>query len=194
MGGLIALALLLAHPAAPAVEAPQIVWIDLAGTPAAAERAAQEEATRLLRQVGLEVRWRHGAPADVLEGGELAVILVPRDRAARPGTFVLGACNARSATPRAWIFLDSLQWALGLRSLDAPADSNELGVALGRIVAHEVLHAVAPAMEHAHAGLMSARLDRTALLGPHLAIDPGTRRFLSRLGAVQRASLGGVSD
>jgi hypothetical protein len=41
---------------------------------------------------------------------------------------------------------------------------------------------------------MSARLDRTALLGPHLAIDPGTRRFLSRLGAVQHASLGGVSD
>jgi hypothetical protein len=195
MGGLASLALLLAPFSAVLAEpAPQIVWIDLAGTPAAVEMGAQREAGRLLRQLGIEASWRHGAPADVLEEGELAVVLVPRDRAAKSGAFVLGACNARSSTPRAWVFLDSLRLTLGLRTLDAPADSADLGVALGRIVAHEVVHAVAPGLDHAHDGLMSARFDRAALLGPILTIDPTTRRLLLRRSAVQRASSAGVSD
>jgi len=184
MGALFSVALLFSSASLPLAEpAAQIVWIDMAGTPAAAEGVAKEEADRLLSQLGLTVRWRHGAPADVLEQGELAVVVLPRDKAARRGTFILGPCNSRSSTPRAWVYLSSLQWALGLPSLTGPSDGNRLGVALGRIVAHEVVHALAPAVEHSRWGLMAPRLDRTALLSPGMGIDPTTRRAMSRMGS-----------
>lgn len=198
MGALLSVAVLFSGLAAPFAEpAAQIVWIDMARTPEVAERVAQEEAGQLLGRLGLTVRWRHGAPADVLKNGEFAVVLLPRDRAPRPGTFVLGACNAQSTSPRAWVFLASLQWALGLSSLDNPADGVRLGTALGRIVAHEVVHALAPHLEHAHFGLMAPRLDRTALLQPQMAIDPETRRLLRALavtGAATGASLSGLTN
>jgi hypothetical protein len=194
MGALLSVAVLFSRLAAPSAEpAAQIVWIDMAHTPAMAERVAQEEAGQLLGRLGLTVRWRHGAPADVLENGEFAVVLLPRDRASRPGTFVLGACNSQSSTPRAWVFLSSLQWALGLPTLDNPADSTRLGTALGRIVAHEVVHALAPRLEHAHFGLMAPRLDRTALLQPQMAIDADTRRLVRAL-AVTGASLATLNN
>lgn len=198
MGALLSVAVLSARLAAPSAEpAAQIVWIDMAHTPAVAEQVAQQEAGRLLGRLGVAVSWRHGAPGDVLEDGEFAVVLLPRDRASRPGTFVLGACNAQSTTPRAWVFLSSLQWALGLPTLDNPADGARLGTALGRIVAHEVVHALAPHLEHAHFGLMAPRLDRTALLQPQMAIDPATRRLVRALavaGAVNGASLGSLNN
>jgi hypothetical protein len=197
MGALWPVALLLSRLAAPADPVAQIVWIDMAQTPDVAERVAQEEAGRLLDQLGVAVRWRHGAPDAVLESGEFAVVLLPRDRAARPGRFVLGACNTRSSTPRAWVFLAGLQWALSLPRLDHPGDTTRLGTALGRIVAHEVVHAVAPALEHAPSGLMAPRLDRTALLQAQMAIDPATRRVVRGMalaGGVRLASLSGLSN
>jgi hypothetical protein len=198
MGALLSVALLLSGVAVPAADpAAHVVWIDMAHTPPLAERVAQEEAARLLNQLGVTVRWRHGAPGDVLDEGEFAVILLSRDRAARPGTFVLGACNSLSTTPRAWVFLSSLQWALSLPSLDSPAEGTRLGTALGRIVAHEIVHALAPSLQHARDGLMAPRLDRTALLQPQMAIDPATRRVVRGLavaGAVARASLASLSN
>jgi len=198
MGALVSVALLFSSLAVAGPEpAAQVVWIDMAHTPAAAEQVAQEEAERLLGQLGLSVRWRHGVPGDVLAEGEFAVILLSSDRAARPGRFVLGACNSRSVTPRAWVFLSSLQWALSLPSLDTPAEGSRLGTALGRIVAHEIVHAVAPGLQHARDGLMAPRLDRTALLQPQMAIDPATRRVVRGLavaGAVARASLASLSN
>src|SRR5262245_11184940 len=121
MGALLSMALLLSGVTVPAAEpGAQVAWIDMADTPPVAERVAQEEAARLLGQLGVSVRWRHASPGDLLDEGELAVILLSRNRAARPGTFVLGACNSQSTTPRAWVFLSSLQWALSLPSLDTP--------------------------------------------------------------------------
>jgi hypothetical protein len=66
------------------------------------------------------------------------------------------------------------------RVLGPPYDEQEPGRiadlrfahSLARIIAHEVVHAVAPAHPHAAAGLMHGQQKRAALLNEGMAIDP----------------------
>jgi hypothetical protein len=67
-----------------------------------------------------------------------------------------------------WIFLDNVRSALGYtpRRSRPPTEKaeRELDVALGRTIAHEVVHAAAPWRPHAR-GLMGRALDRADLTG-----------------------------
>jgi hypothetical protein len=49
--------------------------------------------------------------------------------------------------------------------------ARRLGIALSRVIAHELVHALAPSLPHG-SGLMSARLDRRMLTAASIAIDP----------------------
>jgi hypothetical protein len=171
--------------------APEVVWIDLAGVPAAAQEAARREAAAVLDDVGLSPRWRVGAAQDQLRPDDLPVVLLKRDHSARKGAHrVLGACTPRSGSPRAWVYLENLAWAMGV-PYDGPMtleQSSRLGRAIGRIVAHEVIHAVAPALGHARAGVMSARFNRNDLVSMYLPVDGATRRGVRAVLAAARAS------
>ena len=171
---------------------PDVVWIDLAGMPALAVDAARREASSVLQDVGLVPRWRVGAAHDQLGPHELPVVLMRRDHSSRKGEErVLGACTPRSSSPRAWVYLDNLAWAMGVPSPDGPLTAEQairLGRAIGRIVAHEVIHAVAPAVGHARSGIMSPRFDRRDLLALHVPVDAGTRRGVQAVLATARAS------
>jgi hypothetical protein len=172
--------------------APEVVWIDLAGVPGAAQEAARREAAAALEDVGLSPRWRTGAAGELIAAHELPVVLLKHDRSAPRGSSrVLGACLPRSASPRAWVYLDNLAWAMRMRAPDGPLtleQSVRLGRAIGRIVAHEVIHAVAPALGHASQGIMSPRFDTRDLLAAHLPVDGATRRGVRAVLAAARAS------
>ena len=172
--------------------APEVVWIDLAGVPAAAREAARREAMQTLKEVGISPAWRVGSAPDLLGANDLPVVLLRRDHAARRGASrVLGACTPRSDTPRAWVYLDNLAWTLGLTAHDGPMTVQQsalLGRAIGRIVAHEVIHAVAPALRHAGSGIMSPSFRRADLLAHRLPVDGATRRGLLAVLAAARAS------
>jgi hypothetical protein len=172
--------------------APEVVWIDLAGVPAVAQEAARREARAVLQETGFALRWRAGAARDLIGPRELPVVLLQRDRSARPGgARVLGACAPRSANPRVWVYLDNLAWTLGVRGSEGPLPAGQavmLGRAIGRIVAHEVIHAVAPVLEHAPAGIMAARFDRRDLLSMRLGVDERTRRGVQAVLAAARSA------
>lgn len=174
--------------------APEVVWIDLAGVPAIAEEAARREARAVLLEAGIALRWRMGRAQDLIGPRELPVVLLQRDVSARPGRArVLGACASRSANPRVWVYLANLAWTMGLHEYDEPLPTAQailLGRAIGRIVAHEVIHAVAPAVEHARAGVMSARFDRRDLLSPRLRVDEVTRRGVQAVLSTARMAAG----
>ena len=87
-----------------------------------------------------------------------------------------------------WVFLRSVRWTLGhdlgRRGRASRADSRELALALARVVAHEVVHAIAPDEPHSHRGLMSHSLNRSFLLGKGAPLDPQcAAAFLVRLAA-----------
>lgn len=176
-----------ARAASPLPESLALVWIDLGVAAVGSERAAREEATRLLREMGVSATWRGGDPGETAQPGELRVILLNRAAVDRSGSPVLGSTPSRfEGEPFFWVHVPSVQGALGLdpRRRLGPADLRDrhaLGVALGRVIAHEIVHAVAPDIPHG-AGLMSPRLKKADLTARTLAVP-------AHLGRALRAAL-----
>jgi hypothetical protein len=168
----------------------RLVWLDPAGIALGTDQVAQPAVTELLRELGVEARWRQGDPHELSRPGELRVILLPRPGVCANGLPVLGATPTQFASePHVWVHVPSVASAVGIDRmrpglrLDLHA-SRRLGIGLSRVVAHELVHALVPALPHGK-GLMAARLDRRMLTGPALRIDPD-------VGLALRAALAGV--
>ena len=67
------------------------------------------------------------------------------------------------------------------------SQSRRLGVALGRVLAHELVHTVAPECPHTRNGLMAERLSRRMLTAPGVGFDALATRHL-RLAAAGMAA------
>jgi hypothetical protein len=153
-----------------------LVYFDVEDAAPYAAAGLQREAAQLLGTLGIEVRWRRGGLGVVSQPGELTVVLLARrgERSAiRPE--VLGATIPREDGARAvWVYLPHVIATLGLDPERAgawdPGTTAELGTALGRVVAHEVLHALAPGVPHTASGLMAERMGRAALTGPAVEV------------------------
>jgi hypothetical protein len=142
----------------------RLAWHDLAGVPAGAAQTARAEIQTVLSAARVQVQWT--APA------ALIVILVE----AEPARFHLPAGTMGVSRPGAgavWILYTSVAQTLG-RSTSAAA----LGRGLGRVVAHEIVHALA-SDGHATHGLMQGRLGRDALLATGIEWDDQSRNALT---------------
>ena len=163
-------------PAVTEVPAAKLVWLDPVGSALGTEAVVRPEVSRLLREMGVAASWRHGDPQELAQSGELRVIFL--DRAAeRDHVAVLGATPASFQGERfLWVHVPSVRAAAGVSSLKTGPSldfqsARRLGIALARVIAHEVVHAVVPGLPHG-TGLMSARLDRRTLTAASIAIDP----------------------
>jgi hypothetical protein len=74
-----------------------------------------------------------------------------------------------------WLFLANIRWTLHQRPNQrlSPSEQADLSLAIARVVAHEVVHAVAPREPHTARGLMHGNLDRVFLTGREAIVDPG---------------------
>ena len=174
----------------PAMPVARLVWLDPAGIALGADQVAQPAVTELLREMGVEARWRRGDPHELSRPGELRIILLPRPGVFENGLPVLGATPTQFAgEPHVWVHVPSVGTAVGIERmrpgmrLDAHA-ARRLGTGLSRVVAHELVHALVPALPHGK-GLMAARLDRRMLTGPSLPVD-------ADVGLAVRAALAGI--
>jgi hypothetical protein len=188
MRAVLVTALLLARPAI-AAEPPApaatprvvpLVWRDpLRQLPEGGDLVAHE-AARALSPLGIELIWRQGDEPASEE--EAQVILLSDDAARRPGP-ILGRVNP-SMHGAIWIYARPLRAALGLDSWNAyysPLEARCLFArALGRVVAHEVVHHLCPELSHAAHGLMQARLRPTDLTAGKPVFDPETMALLRR--------------
>jgi hypothetical protein len=174
----------------PAMPVARLVWLDPAGIALGADQVAQPAVTELLREMGVEARWRRGDPHELSRPGELRIILLPRPGVFENGLPVLGATPTQFAgEPHVWVHVPSVGTAVGIERmrpgmrLDAHA-ARRLGTGLSRVVAHELVHALVPALPHGK-GLMAARLDRRMLTGPSVPVD-------ADVGLAVRAALAGI--
>lgn len=69
----------------------------------------------------------------------------------------------------------------------AGSQARRLGVALGRVLAHELTHTIAPDCPHTESGLMAERLSRRMLTAPGIGFDALATRHL-RLAAAGMAA------
>jgi hypothetical protein len=158
----------------------RLVWLDVTGTARGVDEMARAEARSILERSGLDVIWRGGKVGELARPGEILVILLARGAVYRSsGRPVLGATPSdRRSAAHVWIHVGSVRAAIGLGSepaamaLRARARRN-LGVALGRVVAHEVVHAVAPSVAH-RGELMAERLSRRDLTASAISLEPRT--------------------
>lgn len=90
----------------------------------------------------------------------------------------------RTRSSALWIFAGrvrqaiSLDWVPSVRErFTDPADYSRT---LGRVVAHELVHAIVPHEPHATRGLMQPSLNRTVLTSQRIAIDERFREAILR--------------
>jgi hypothetical protein len=171
----------------------QLLWFDPSrALPAPATEALADEVRSIFRELGVEVAFRVATP-DTTYGDsavpEVPIILLKDDPIpARRPTRVLGLIVRNQEPNRAvWAFLENVRWTLGLekdRGLRAAGSGLDLGQALGRVVAHEVIHALAPEEPHSKNGLMGHSMNRAFLLGDHAPLEARCgRAFLEGLAA-----------
>jgi hypothetical protein len=180
--------------------AARLVWMDPASAALGTEAVVRPEVTRLLREMGVAGSWRKGGPHEIAQPGELRVIFLDRPSATEHGVPVLGATPTSFLADRfVWVHVPSVRAAAGVSSLRAgpsldPHSARRLGIAMARVIAHEVVHALAPAVPHG-TGLMASRLDRRTLTAPSIKVDPEVGLALRRaLALPQAAGAAAASD
>ncbi len=162
-------------PEAPASPDLRLVWLDPSDIASGSELVARAEAAALLQRMGATVRWRRATSGEIARSDEVWIVLLGEGPPA-PGAAVLGATRKhRSVAPVVWVRLPNVQAAVGIsraRSLPGllPAERRLVGVALGRVIAHEVVHAVVPSLPHG-TGLMSGSLSRRRLTAAWVPVE-----------------------
>lgn len=167
----------------------RLAWIDPADVAAGSGASARDEAKRLLAGMGLDVRWRVCRPDELAIAGEVRVILLDRGAVTARRASVLGATpRTPGEQPHLWVHVPGVRASLGLGPRDAslaefPARCR-VGVAIGRVIAHEVVHVVAPGVPHGR-GLMASRFSTRELTTGETPVEPEVAL------AVRTALLGG---
>lgn len=156
----------------------RVAWIDLADTGPSVFPIALGEAKSVLSRIGLQLAGRRALPGELARPDEVRVILVNTAVVERTqGAPVLGAAPVESSPlPHVWVHVPNVRVTLGLQPDLAPTqmslpDLRAFGVALGRVMAHEIVHALTPGVPHG-TGLMSARLTRRQLTEGRMPIAP----------------------
>lgn len=167
----------------------RLAWSDPAGAALGLEPFVREEASSLLEAMGVRTRWRRAASDELARAGEVRVIFLDRPATRDGGLLVLGATPPSFAVaPHVWIHVASVRATLGVpagrpsRAMGV-LERRVLGVALGRVVAHELVHAIAPEVPHGR-GLMAASLGARTLAAASIPVDP-------EVGGAVRAALRG---
>jgi hypothetical protein len=142
----------------------------------AVTRAAHAEIERLLGEAGVGTEWATAGPN--VGRAALAVVVLKADaRRFHLQAEVMGL--SRPGGRGAWILYPAVESTLRHGAPRRETLCAELrGRALGRVVAHEVVHALALSHAHSERGLMRERLGRHALLAPNIEWDSASREAL----------------
>ena len=155
----------------------RLAWTEPVGAMAGGWLLAAQETSRVLARLGLQAESRAAPVSEPLTSDEIRVVLVPGFPPRREsGRTTIGAASSRASIPTIWVGLDGIAAVLGastpIRPLSAPPEVVlRLDRLLGRVVAHEVVHLLAPTVPHGR-GLMSGCLDVNEFLQPNMRIDP----------------------
>ena len=164
----------------------RLVWRDVLKKMPFPSEEMTAEVERILGAWDVVVTWRVGGDEDRYLPGEIPVIVLDRARVDAPASgHLMGATPRHSAVRAAWIFSSGVVWALGLgQNPLSPSQERELARALGRVVAHEIVHVVAPELPHGRRGLMRPSMSRHDLLRPGLTLESHHHRaFVAGLGS-----------
>jgi hypothetical protein len=162
-----------------------------------------EEVFQIFEEIGVDVRWVEPGRGEGEQAAttRVRVNLMPIDSASwslpkHTMGVVIGEEVPRAAV---YIFYPSVLRTLGYELVPdrrrSPRERARLTRALGRVVAHELVHAIMPDREHDHEGLLNPKLKRQHLQQKHLRLLEETAdAFVERLAAFQLSAAGNPSQ
>jgi hypothetical protein len=154
-----------------------VVWSDpQRALPQKAYHALVRETEALFRHWGVAlVTVAEGVDAG--PGRRIRVVLLDEARLGDGGPGVLGQTHsAPTEFPAVWILVPNVRRTLDRAAADAAP--RFLARALARVVAHELVHVLAPGLDHAPKGLMRSHLNALDLTLPSVVMDDAFRRAL----------------
>ncbi|MFQ5789659.1 MAG: hypothetical protein ACE5JI_04200 [Acidobacteriota bacterium] len=166
-----------------------LVWYDPDGLLKRSYGPMKTEVEGIFDDIGVTIDWLSGRQLSahrLLSSDPLRanVVLLPVEaRAWNLGESVMGATmGAPGKKPGVYVFFPNVARSLGLnlaaRALEKPRAMNELARAVARVVAHEIVHFLAPGHPHRAEGLMGRRLTRSLLLRRRVGLDGVSARAL----------------
>lgn len=164
--------------------------IEMARVTPVAFEMMQRELQILLEPSGVRLSWRRAhASAETARDELLVVFLDGAARGTLAGSGVLAAARSADPAPTIWVYMPTVVESLGPagQELDSLGARRALGLALGRVLAHELIHVLAPEIPHGH-GVMAERFRLVALgqtrpeLSPLLAraLEHGAQVWVAR--------------
>ena len=161
-------------------EAPRVgvVWVG-AQLPASCRLdlpTVEREVRRIFAAMEVEIDWKVPATSVVHHRQEIVVVALPTDALER--NWIMGA--ATRGANAVWVYCSTVARALGLDPR-ASGSTSLLSQAVGRVVAHEIVHALAPTLPHSFQGLMAAHWAKNRLVDPVLDVDAATRLAVQQL-------------
>jgi hypothetical protein len=119
----------------------------------------------LFAPLGIELEW--APPGSLVRREHVQVILLAADRSGgRMGEHAMACVQSGAGRqPAAWILVPRVRETLGLPPQVPPSDRPLLSRALARVMAHELVHLIAPQVPHVPGGLMNSSLGRDFLVG-----------------------------
>ena len=184
----------------PRVAAPhlRLVWIDVLGSAPYAFRSAARETAAILADAGVIAAWTLGDASTVTAADELKVVLMAGvANGARLPEHVMGGTRGGARSHTTWIYLSNVLWALGLQDKATRGlslqEKEQVARALGRVVAHEIVHAVAPDVAHSQGGLMAQKLGRGFLVQARAFLAPAEQKAF-RAGVEEFAAVVGPAS
>ncbi|MFI5006122.1 MAG: hypothetical protein ACHQKZ_01730 [Solirubrobacterales bacterium] len=168
----------------------RILWVDTGLGDRAVRDVGLMEAREVLEPFGVGMLWRCGPPATESPEDEIRVVPLARRLGEKAGRRILAATAMRDGPRTVWLDWAGMLWLVGLDTdtlaSAPPVEKRRLGVALGRVLAHELIHILLPDLPHASHGLMDEAL-REPLLVP-ATLDARSREALNGLVARGRAA------
>ncbi len=166
-----------------------LIWYDTYRLLPYSFETMTEEVVRIFNDLGVAIRWEKGR----MDGSDeesardplkLNVMLHPNSASGwgLKGDVMGVATHREGMKGSVYVFFPEVVRALGLDrhadSLDGPRAMHELARALGRVVAHEVVHLLVPDRPHTSKGLMKRRLCRRFLLQRTVYMDQESARMV----------------
>jgi hypothetical protein len=152
-------------------------WFDVDGLFEDGFSMLSHRTTQIFREIGVEVSVRTGEVLRRTPGEgprQIAGVLMRQPVLAWELKPEVMGTVIRPGPDTLYVFLPRILETLGLDPEAreyARHEIEEIAEALGRVIAHETVHAVAAEHPHAEDGLMAGRLNRKLLLRPDFSID-----------------------
>jgi hypothetical protein len=156
-----------------------LVWFDPLNALPVSPAGVAGEVQQVFADLGVETTWAAGSPDHPTMPPQINVVFLSAMPSPLLPANLLGVVSAAQHARTVWVVIGNVMRTVGVDPEAGTLTRREAAAvarALGRVVAHEVVHLAAPRLTHTRGGLMQASLDRAALVDGRLRLDTASRR------------------